>query len=65
MDQKKIPAGAREKLPFWFPMAWSTRAVALSMQMTMAGFMGVYFTHALPGFSHPPTRTDIFSAITI
>ena len=47
MDQKRLPAGARDKLPFWFPAAWSTRAVALSMQMTMAGFMGVYFTDVL------------------
>lgn len=47
MDQKKIPAGAREKLPFWFPMAWSTRAVALSMTMTMTGFMTMYFTDIL------------------
>ena len=47
MDQKRLPAGARDKLPFWFPAAWSTRAVALSMNMTMAGFMGVYFTDVL------------------
>ena len=47
MDQKRLPAGARDKLPFWFPAAWSTRAVALSMQMTMAGFMTVYFTDVL------------------
>ena len=44
---QKIPAGAREKLPFWFPLAWSTRAVALSMQMTMAGFMTIFFTDIL------------------
>ena len=43
----KIPAGAREKLPFWFPLAWSTRAVALSMTMTMAGFMTIFFTDVL------------------
>ena len=43
----RIPAGARDKLPFWFPMAWSTRAVALSMTMTMAGFMTMYFTDIL------------------
>ena len=47
MNEKKLPAGARQKLPFWFPMAWSTRAVALSMTMTMAGFMSLYFTDIL------------------
>ena len=47
MEQKKIPAGAREKIPFWFSAAWSTRAVALSMTQTMAVFMGLYFTDVL------------------
>lgn len=46
-NQKKLPAGAREKLPFWFPVAWSTRAVALSMTMTMTGFSTLYFTDVL------------------
>ena len=47
MNEKKLPAGARKKLPFWFPLAWSSRAVALSMNMSLTAFMTLYFTDVL------------------
>ena len=47
MNEKNMPAGARKKLPFWFPMAWSSRAVALSMNMSLTAFMTLYFTDIL------------------
>lgn len=49
MRQKvnNIPAGARDKLPFWFSAAWSSRSVALALNMVMAGYQGLYFTDVL------------------
>lgn len=46
-NAEKVPAGARDKLPFWFSAAWSTRSVALSLNMVMAGYQSLYFTDVL------------------
>lgn len=46
-ENKKIRAGAREKLPAWFSAAWSTRAVALALNMAIMGYSSLYFTDVL------------------
>lgn len=47
MKQNKVLPGAREKLPIWFSAAWSTRSVALSLNMAMAGYSSLYYTDVL------------------
>ena len=47
MNEKKLLPGAREKLPIWFSAAWSSRAVALALNMAMAGYMSLYYTDVL------------------
>ncbi|SCP98832.1 MFS transporter [Anaerobium acetethylicum] len=45
-DTKTLP-GAREKLPIWFSAAWSSRSVALSLNMAMVAYSSLYFTDVL------------------
>lgn len=47
MKEEKLLPGAREKLPIWFSAAWSTRSVALALNMAMAAYQGLYFTDVL------------------
>lgn len=47
MSEKKLLPGAREKLPIWFTAAWSTRSVALSLNMAMVAYSSLYFTDVL------------------
>lgn len=47
MKQGKVLPGAREKLPAWFSAAWSSRSVALSLNMAMGAYQGLYFTDVL------------------
>lgn len=43
----KVPAGAREKLPFWFGAAWSGRSVSLAVCTTLIGYTTFYSTDVL------------------
>lgn len=47
MKDAKVLPGAREKLPIWFSAAWSTRSVALSLNMALAGYASLYYTDVL------------------
>ncbi|MGN0432969.1 MAG: MFS transporter [Bilifractor sp.] len=47
MNEKSLLPGARKKLPIWFSAVWSSRAVALALNMAMAGYMSLYYTDVL------------------
>jgi Na+/melibiose symporter-like transporter len=47
MSNTKIRPGAREKLPIWFTAAWSSRSVALSLNMGLVAYSSLYFTDVL------------------
>lgn len=37
----------KKKLPIWFSAAWSSRSVALSMHLSMVGYMTLFYTDVL------------------
>lgn len=47
MKNGKIAPGAREKIPAWFSAAWSSRSVALALNMALVGYSSLYFTDVL------------------
>lgn len=47
MNKTKIPAGAREKLPFWFSSVWSLRAASVATCTLLFGYVTFYCTDVL------------------
>lgn len=47
MNNTKIPAGAREKLPFWFSAAWSGRGAVVIACTSLFGYATFYCTDVL------------------
>lgn len=47
MKEKKLPAGARDKMPFWFSSAWSLRAAAVATCTLLFGYATFYATDVL------------------
>ena len=47
MNHTKIPAGAREKLPFWFSAAWSGRGAVVIACTSLFGYATFYCTDVL------------------
>jgi Na+/melibiose symporter-like transporter len=45
--EKSIQVGAREKLPFWFGLAWSSRGVSAALNVVLLGFITYYCTDLL------------------
>lgn len=43
-NDAKIPAGAKEKLPFWFGAVWSGRSVAVAVCTALMGYVTFYCT---------------------
>ena len=46
-NEKNLPVGAREKLPFWFGLAWSSRGVSASINVILLGYITYYCTDLL------------------
>lgn len=47
LNEKGIPLGARQKMPFWYSLAWSTRIISLSINTILLGFVTYYCTDML------------------
>lgn len=46
-NEQSLPVGAREKLPFWFGLAWSSRGIAASINVILLGYITYYCTDLL------------------
>lgn len=46
-NEKGIPYGAREHMPLWFPLAWSSRGVANAINVILVGYVTYYCTDML------------------
>ena len=44
---QKVPAGLREKIPFWFRFAWSSRNIALTTCTVLFAYVTMYCTDVL------------------
>ena len=47
IDETGIPYGARQHMPFWFTLAWSSRGVANAINVIMVGYVTFYCTDML------------------
>ncbi len=46
-NEKNVPLGAREKMPFWYSLAWSSRGISLSINTLMLAYLTYYCTDML------------------
>ena len=46
-DVKKIPYGAREKMPLWYSLAWSTRGVSAALNVILVAYVSFYASDVL------------------
>lgn len=44
---KNIPYGAREKMPFWYSLTWSSRAVSAAINILLVAYVTFYCTDVL------------------
>lgn len=44
---KKIPCGAREKMPLWFSLAWSSRGVSAALNVILVAYTSFYASDVL------------------
>lgn len=47
LNEKGIPYGAREKMPFWYSLAWSTRGISAALNVVLVGYITYYCTDML------------------
>lgn len=47
MNEKGIPYGAREKMPFWYSLAWSTRGASNALNVVLVAYITFYCTDIL------------------
>lgn len=45
--EKKIPFGAREKMPLWFGLAWSSRGVSAALNVILVAYVSFYASDVL------------------
>ena len=43
----KVPCGAREKMPLWFSLAWSTRGVSAALNVILVAYVSFYASDVL------------------
>ena len=43
----KIPYGAREKMPLWYSLAWSSRGVSAALNVILVAYVSFYASDAL------------------
>lgn len=46
-SEKKIPYGAREKMPLWFSLAWSSRGVSAALNVILVAYTSFYASDVL------------------
>lgn len=47
LDEKGMPYGAREKMPFWYSLAWSSRGVVYAINAVFVGYIVFFCTDVL------------------
>lgn len=47
LNEKGIPYGARQKMPFWYSLSWSTRIISLSINTLLLSYVTYYCTDML------------------
>lgn len=46
-NEKSIPCGAREKMPLWFSLAWSSRGVSAALNVILVAYTSFYASDIL------------------
>lgn len=46
-NDKTVPYGAREKMPFWYSLTWSSRSVAAAINILLVAYVTFYCTDVL------------------
>lgn len=47
VNEKGIPYGAREKMPVWYSLAWSTRGISAGLNVVLVAYITYYCTDIL------------------
>ena len=47
VDEKGIPYGARERVPMWYNLAWSTRGISAALNVLLIGYISYYSSDVL------------------
>ena len=47
VNEKGVPCGAREHMPLWYPLIWSSRGVANAINVIFVGYVTFYCTDIL------------------
>lgn len=47
INEKNIPAGARKKMPFWSPLAWTSRNISQTINILLISYITFYCTDVL------------------
>ncbi len=47
IDEKGIPYGARQKMPFWYSLAWSARGASNALNVVLVAYITFYCTDIL------------------
>lgn len=46
-NEKNVPCGARDKMPFWYSLAWSSRGISAALNVILVGYITYYCTDML------------------
>lgn len=47
MNEKNVPYGARQKMPMWYSLAWSTRGISAGLNVVLIAYISYYCTDIL------------------
>ena len=47
INEKGVPYGAREHMPLWYPLAWSTRGISAALNVIFIGYISFYASDVL------------------
>lgn len=47
INEKGVPYGAREKMPLWYSLAWSTRGISAALNVVLVAYVTFYCTDIL------------------
>ena len=47
LNESNVPYGAREKMPFWYSLAWSSRGISAAINVVLLMQLTYYCTNML------------------
>lgn len=47
VSEKNVPYGARERMPFWYSLAWTSRGISAALNVILVGYITYYCTDML------------------